>query len=393
MKTVTFVAPPNGWTLTLEGFTEVVLAQAIQKHASDHQIWAGFDSYAFEDDGHQRFIEQHWNGKCPLSNDQIRVGFEKYHDDALAAKDLLLSEELRAAWTSALRALQNVHIFRFTSVKYDGSFGLHLPVQPDCIVRPHRHDVNHRDETCRRIAAPVGDTLFAAGIACLAEANVKAQNLDVACAMTGQFGWETLPGWEKLDLSQMQTFKFQPQVQSIGENLDTFGGEEAVAERAADTVAAVLKKCEDSLEMFSYENSCPMQWPGDEVIHLPRLRDLSLGSGCIRSRNLRTWMAKMPSLKHFRLNGSRLCDHVYSGWLNVFDAIRNHQKRMNVHFDQIIANDGAEISFYYHTDDFEKFLGEQEDEDIWADIDRSLALYLSGKIEYNGCLRAWLQDD
>lgn len=385
VKTITFVAPPKCWPLTFEGFREMVLAQAIQKYASDPHNWNGMGSYASYNDGHQRFIKQQWNGKFPLPNDQIRVGFEKYHDDALAAKDVLFGEELRATWTNALRTLPNVHNLRFTSPEYDEFGHSHLPVQPDCVIRPHRHDQSHRHETCWRVAAPVGDALFAVGIACLAEANVKGQSLDVACAMTGQFGWETLSGWEKLDLSHVQTFTFQPQVQSTDEDLG-----DLIAERAADTVAVVLKKCGGSLEKFTYENVGHMQWPGDEVINLPKLRDLTLGGGSIRPGNLRTWMAKMPSLQHFQLDYIDLGEHMYTGWLDVFDAIRNHPKGMSVHFNQIAANDGADISLCYHTDAFEERLEDQEAEDPVRDLNRSLSLYLSGKIEYNATLRAWL---
>lgn len=394
VKTVTFVAPPKCWTLTFEGFREVVLAQAIQKHAAENKIWDGDGSYAFEDDGHRKFIERHWNGKLPLSDDELRVGYAKYRDDALAARDVLLGDGLRAAWTRTLRALPNVHSSRFMSVDYDENGGSHLPMQPDCIIRPHRHDQIHRDETCRRVAAPVGNAVFAAGIACLADAKVKVQSLDVACAMTSRFEWESLPGWEKLNLSQMQTFTFQPQVQSIGEDLDILGrSEDVVAERAADAVAAVLKKCGDSLEKLRYQNSCPMQWPGGQVIRLPKLKHLSLDSGSIRPRHLKTWMSHMPSLEHFQLDGSSLCEHSYYGWRDVFDAIRDHPRGLHVHFDQIIANDCAEISLYYDTEGFQEFLDQQEDEDPWGDINRSLPLYLSGKIDYNASLKEWLQDE
>ena len=394
VKTVTFVAPLECWTLTFEGFREIVLAQAIQKHASENQIWNGGSSYAYEDDGHQQFIEQHWGGKYPLSDDQIRVGFEKYRVDALAAKNALLRDELKAAWTSTLRALPNVHSVRFLSVDYDESGGSHLPVQPDCIVRPHHHDQTHKDETCRRVAAPVGDALFAAGIACLTDANVKVQSLDIACAMTGQFEWDTLPGWGELNLSQMQRFTFQPKVQSLGEDLDVLPrNESVVAESAADAVAAVLNKCADTLEEFRYDNSCPMQWPGEQVIRLPKLKNLILDSGDIRPRHLKAWMSHMHSLGHFQLDGSSLCEHSFYGWRDVFDAIRDHPKMLRVHFDQIIANDCAEITLYYQTDGFQEFLDQQENEDPWADIDRSLPLYLSGKIEYNASLKEWLQDE
>jgi hypothetical protein len=99
--------------------------------------------------------------------------------------------------------------------------------------------------------------------------------------MTGQFEWENIPSWGRFDLGQMKTFKFEPRVQSIGENLDTLGGEDAIAQRATEAVAAVLKTCAGSLLYFNYRNSCPIQWPGDEVIPLPRLKRFCLGSGSI----------------------------------------------------------------------------------------------------------------
>lgn len=51
------------------------------------------------------------------------------------------------------------------------------------------------------------------------------------------------------------------------------------------------------------------------------------------------------------------------------------------------------MSLDYHTDDFEQFLRLKEDKDIVANLDRSLPLYLSGKIDYNKTLREWLQDE
>ena len=82
----------------------------------------------------------------------------------------------------------------------------------------------------------------------------------------------------------------------------------------------------------------------------------------------------------------------YYRWRDVFDAIRNHSKPMLVSFYEIIANDFREISFEYCTDDFERYLQKREAENPYDDIDRTLALYLSGKIEYNKCLKAVLED-
>lgn len=57
LKTVTFVAPTDTWALTLEDFREVILAQAIQKYADDHNVGGGMTSNACESDGHRKSIE------------------------------------------------------------------------------------------------------------------------------------------------------------------------------------------------------------------------------------------------------------------------------------------------------------------------------------------------
>lgn len=395
LKTVTFVAPTNTWALTLEGFREVILAQAIQRYADDHDIWGGMNSNAHEPDGHQEFIEQHWNGKgkTPLSKDQIRAGFEQYRGQAQAAKDLLCGEEFRATWTSVLQTLANVHSVCFATPKYEQSRGSHVVKYGDYIVRSPPHNRTHPDESCRRVIAPVGDALFAAGIACLAEADVRVRDMKVSCAMTGEVGWETLAGWEDLDLSQMWRFEFHPKVQSFRDDLEITEGENATAAWAATAVATVLKKCGNELEEFSYDRSCNIQWPGNEIIGLPKLKYLSLDKGSIHPSNLRAWMAKMPSLEDLRLHNTRLCEDFYHGWRYIFDAVRDHPRGMKVWFDHIVTHDALTICLDYHMDDFQRVQKQKKNKDPFEDIDRSLSLYLSGKIDYNKSLEVWLQDE
>ena len=383
VNAVTFVAPPNSWTLTYDGFKDVVVAQAVQKYAHDHlNTW-----HSYWDDGPQAFIEKHWSGKFPLSDEQIRGGFDRYHHDALVVKDLLQGEDLRVAWTKALRALPSGPRLRFVTSAYDDDSwsSQHLPVQPDCIIRPHQHDRTHREETCEKATAPIGDALFAAAIACIAKAGVEARALDVECAMTGEFQWEALPGWATCDFSRVQSFKFQPRVQEIPGNPSRWGRVETlITERAADATAAVLKKCSDSIEEFHYEAySCPMRWPGHEVIPLTKLRKLSFTGSYIRAGNLKTWMAKMPSLEHFECVSTETTYDEEAGggtWLDVFDAIRNHPRGMKVEFDDIVANH-QEISLSYHTDDIQEYLEKEPAAGDSFDACLSLPLYLSGKID------------
>ena len=383
-NTINFVAPAKNWTITLEGFREVVIAQAIQKHAWDSPNRPIFSTCSF-----QAYIKRHWNGKFPVSDDQIRVGFEKYHAEALAIRDLLLGGELETAWISALQVLQNVRHLRFVSARHVERDGEHLPAAPDCIIRPHDHGDDHPYESCDRAATAMGDAVFAAGIGCVAKADLKAQILEVRCFMTGDFGWESLSSWQRLDLSQLQEFRFGPRMES--ELPDYWKQSEVIADRATDAVAAVLRKCKGSLEYLRYEPPCPMRWPDQEVIPLPKLRDLYLAEGFVRTGNLSRWMAGMLLLKCFQLE---YADHCEGGWMDLFDAIRDHPNRIRISFEETITvQDFESFGMDYDTADFEIYLETPESDDPYENIERSLALYLSGKIEYDETLGDWLRED
>lgn len=205
---------------------------------------------------------------------------------------------------------------------------------------------------------------------------MKAQELNVTCDMTGQFQWEALPGWGTCDFSRVQLFNFEPRAASDILS-PSWGAYDLVADRAADATAAVLKKCNNSLEEFRIADD-PMIWPGHEVISLPKLRKLSLGHGYIRPCNLRKWMAEMSSLENFVCVGTK--SYGDGTWVDVFDAIRNHPRGMKVEFDQIHAN-FEKISIDYYTDDFQEYLQHKAHAEDWPDVTLSLPLYLSGKLD------------
>lgn len=128
--------------------------------------------------------------------------------------------------------------------------------------------------------------------------------------------------------------------------------------RAAEAVSAVLKKCNNSIERLESRDNCPMRWPGHEVIPLPKLTHLILGSyggGQIQPHNLENWTAQMPSLRHLVLDSVGTVKDAYHQWKHLFDAMRYHKKGMSVKFDEIIAKDATEITFDYHTGDFQRF--------------------------------------
>ena len=385
VRKVTFVTPPHSWTMNYEEFREVITAQEIQGYGFDHQSWSVSRSF-----DRRNTTEQDWSGDLTLSENQIESAFEGYRSDALAAETLLLGETLKATWTKVLGALSQSLVLRFISNENNRYGTSHLPAQPDCVIRPHQHDEVHQSETCDRIAAPVGDALFAAGIACLAETNLEINTFEVACIMTGRFGWEILPGWGSLDLSQTKRFIFEPCHDWIYHDYPNLAdGADAIADRAADAIDAVMKKCNINLEEFTY-NSCPKQWPDPTVVPLPKLKKLTINGGNIRGENLRLWMAEMRSLEYF---DASFTDSDPPGWSKVFQGIRDHSQGMEIHFNPIFIGDG-EIRLHYHTRNFQKFLEKEEDTgQPWSEDDSTLPLYLSGKIEFNAETRRYLQGE
>lgn len=266
------------------------------------------------------------------------------------------------------------------TLRWHNSSHRHLPDPPECTIRPHYHDEVHESWKCRRVAAPVGDSLFPARIASIAAAQVKIQTLDISCAMTGEFRWDELPDWAQLDLRQLKVFRFGPDVRSIGECLESVEVRDAASNRAASAITAIVKNCSTSLQVFEYKNTCPMHWPPEEVVKLPQLRAIHLGSDDLQPQNMAAWMAEMPSLELLQLSGTRLRVR-NRHWLEVFDAVRNHGRGMRCNFHPILASGDSHVVINHHTvNDLKEVLGMTEHENPWMDIYRSLSLYLSGQV-------------
>lgn len=386
VKRVKFFAPSDGWPWELEDFKGVLFAPAVEKCISDDMdLW--IHMYDGQPSYYRSFAEKHWEGDPPFSDDQVLLAFKTYQTDALALRDLLLGELLISAWTEVLQSLQSVVSVKFYSIDFDHPRCQQQAVYPD-IVKTHRHHGSRKGGISSLTDGIIGDAVFAAAISCLSQAKVRIKDLKVDCAMTEHFGWEDLPGWNDLGISQLQAFHFSPKVNTISQ----MGLPEA-----ADAIDAVLRRCTGSLETFTHRAHCVAPWPTDKLIKLPNLRRLSVERGPLHSDNLKRWMAEMFLLEDFYLEFTNVSVGgdmpQYYRWRDVFDAIRNHSRPMLVSFEEIIVNDVREISFEYCTDDFERYLEKREAENPYDDIDRTLALYLSGKIEYNKCLKALLEDE
>ena len=338
VKTVAFVTPPNSWDLKYDDFKEMVLAQELEKNGNnDPMPPEGYPTHHWYY-GQDTIDADYWMKKISLTEEGIRNRFDKYHEGALDAKDVMQGEELKLAWTHALRTLPDNVGLRFVTSKHDENKYLYLRIQPDWKRRPLQHVKHRLMLICEEAFGAVGDALFAAAIASIAEAGLKPRKLNIKCPMTGQFQWEALPDWERCDLSQVQSFKFQPQAAEDFDELFRVGAIGClISKRASHAIAAVLKKCSESLKEFHCHDDCPIRWPGHKIISLPNLKRLSFGCGYIRPCNLKAWMAKMTSLEYLRFSKTHLWLDWRGTWLDIFDAIRNHPRGMRVEFKRIFT--------------------------------------------------------
>lgn len=332
-----------------DNLKEAVVAQEVLKCRNNNPNRSCSDELCT----HKYPVQEDVLANLSLSDENIGHG---YLEGALIARCLLHGEDLRLAWTGALRALPFGVGLRFTIPEYDIHNYLHERIQPHCVAMTHFLIDRLEMEIYEIAAAPVGDALLTAAVACMAKADMKPGKLNVMCAMTRQFQWEALPGWEKCDFSQVQSFEFHPRIPRAPCDWSRAGEiGTLITTCAADAIAAVLKRCNESLEEFHCRNDCPMRWPGYEVISLPKLKRLSFTCGYIRPRNLAAWMTRMPSLEHFECVSTYSLGGEEGTWLDVFDAIRNHSRGMKVVLHNILTADEGEPSLGDYTYDLQKY--------------------------------------
>ena len=376
---VSFVVPFDNWIFRKKA--EFLAEERRTRELSLEASSAGSSNDDALADHHDR-LDNDQDLKAPIGRSPRASGTYRYDDSRrLAVRDLLLGVFLKAAWSSALKAMPHVRTVHFKTRGFedlikDKEFEFYRILPRNTII-PERYQ-----DSCRKTAAPLGDALFAVATFCLAKANVEVRVLKVACVLSEKFGWETLPGWDDLNLSHMEVFKFWPLVRV------------RVAppvEEAAPAVAAVLRKCGDNLDKLSYKAWCPMSWPGGEFTQLPNLTWLSIGWGPIRPRYLSVWMSEMPYLGIIQLHCTMLDDlHDPYSWREVLDAIRAHpNKAIYVSFWETARLRNLE----YATDKFEEFLAMKASGTPDEDCEWSLPLYLSGKIEWNESLEKLVRDD
>ena len=311
------------------------------------------------------------------------ISFANPTQGSIQDKKLLLSERLRAAWIGLLRTLPVVEKAYIFSYDFEGSHWL-------------------SDPTGSKEPPPsLGDALIATAVTCLASAGTRVRGLEFACGLTGSLDWQSVQGWEELDLSRLEKVTYDPEPDTGAMPNEEDDARHAAI--AATNLSALFGKGQGSLRKIKIRGDCILTWPDEQTLKLPALRSLDLSFNSIHVRNLGSWLRHMPRLEYFRLAGCYATDGDLTSWLSIFDAIRDHPRNrdgIRIVFEQAVHNDGAEVTLDYLTNQYEKTLAWYEDvqrgkvkSDPRCDAAEYIMLYMVGEVGYNASIRAWLQDE
>ncbi|KAF2431818.1 hypothetical protein EJ08DRAFT_648517, partial [Tothia fuscella] len=383
-RRVTFLPPPISWALTIVDFQKAVDAQAAAK-GQDETSWSNVTPSSAEEG----------QGSMQIT-DENQEKYGEYHTRALEFELFMEGPDLLKAWTHALKALSGIHTVRFKCLEQVSRSSWGDMVDRHSETRLYHEDPHLKETEYQRLAAPVGKLVFENGVAALAGAGNTIRQLDIHHASLGSLDVKSILNWEKLDLTQMHTLIFRPYI--FDPQRDRTTGQlripAVLIDEANEDLNALLKKGSQNLRTFTHHGQIedrPMAWPdcGAEGFPLPKLQQLKLDECEILPLEFINWFMHMPALQHLELISNKVAGE-YMNWDIIYDAIRRHPQGIRLDFDQIITSDATEISINYHTlNDVEERLQREESEDPWDDIDRSLPLYLSKRIEWNDCLEMW----
>ena len=406
VKAIVMKPTKYSWTMTADIFEDIVLIGPLQEFCDRdrEKIWARRDAgedisgatYLGRDQfanlGMRGFVENYMDGKMPFSDQEIKIGFERYMQHAQFTQNAYETKQIQHAWTKVLAQFPNVHTFKFR--RWNHGHRNKTPWKDlGCDIEEHEHyyGKGHEEAVCRQLQEPVGEALFSAAIASLTAARSRIEHLTIKSVVDGHFTWADNGELDDLDLLDLETLSFQP----VMAEYYTVDSESVVTNRCGIATTALLHKCRDTLQKLDFCSSlshCPMSWPPSSVpgtLDLPSLPVLTSFRTCL-TLNLSAFarfLHCLPALSHLQLDS---CHGDNGTWRDLWDAIRNHTNRMELEFDQLPCVDWTELGLCHHTGEASK---EEFVEDPYERIQYSLENYLSGRIHWDRSLRLWFDDD
>ncbi|CAI6334181.1 unnamed protein product [Periconia digitata] len=283
--------------------------------------------------------------RVPPTKDEVDAGFEKHMLQANRLRELFESGKLARSWGNMMSRMGEGVTFEVGDWAFQPS---KLPSRTplECVAFPHRHlpnDKKHNVKKCALIYGSFGEKLFDTVIASLITAKVRPKGLIIRHQVRGgskeSYMWAHDGRLDQLDLSNLQTLWFQPQIPRWDDHDDPFGHKALAIERwrLSSVVTNLLEKTASSLRefyLFPYRNYV-MGWPIAErqIIALPQLRkmrtyavyDMYLLADLVR---------QAPHLNHLTMYGRPLPGN----WREFFRAIRYHPSRMILSMREIVVN-------------------------------------------------------
>lgn len=298
VEIVTFVAPPS-WMLLRETFEQIAIGPSL--------------------------VEQ-----PKMIETEVESRYTAYMNTAREAQLLLEeSENFQDVWTQVLKTLgEGLQVIKITSKDCSMS---DLPGG----LPSHCHTFKSHEYGCHCAAAVSGDRLFTTVMSSLVASRVAVPKLDINVLMTGNVKCTEIPGWDDINLSELETLTLRLRIPTREVNwliedsvLEAFPSHTfEIAERGSSAmVQNLVDKCRDNLLYLDLWGGGAISWPTQNLTYdLSALKHVTYSVDTVRPALLADAVTRMPSLRRFEtacVKPSKGCS--YADWHHVFDAIRDH---------------------------------------------------------------------
>lgn len=154
-------------------------------------------------EGHKRFIVNHFGGRSPWSDDEIRERFKAYVYCSSRIRMFFDSGHVEKVWSAALQGFPDVDMFQLRRRRFD-AYENERVENPGCKVYLHPHDEAHDAAACAKGVALVCDKVFIAALGSLHALDRKIRELAVSCVFSGDFDWLSTRKWNDIKLNGIE---------------------------------------------------------------------------------------------------------------------------------------------------------------------------------------------
>lgn len=391
VEKIVFTPTKYSWDMTETVFREITLSEPLLDYCDQYNAkvrrqpagtWDGRDlinSNEIVSLGYEGFAQKHLNGKMLIVEEEVHGLFEKYIKSAEELRGMFETGRVQRAWAKALLQLPRVRSFTIEKCEFEHQY---------------KHIQGSKGvATGRQLQAPVGEAVLNGVIASLIAAGSKPEKLSIKTVVEGKYTWADDNILDTLDLSTLRTLTFEPLGPLGREDYELSSARETeLATRFDIAITSLLLRSGTTLQhlrLYKGWHMYDFSWPPRNIPPLSALSSFKTALP-LRLTLFAAFLANSPVLSSLQLDGCHADYEDDSGdWRILWDAIRNHPSRMQLHFDQLPCHEATELSVEYHT-------GEEStaawDDDPWMNIDYSMEHYLSGKRHWDRSLEEWFGD-